>query len=504
MPLLPRIRLVRTARSLLNGVLALAMLAAFSPAFSFAQGGVISRDSAITTRVAQRGTVRGVVRDSLRGGPLARAVVQLVADASTAAEPFGVSVETDSLGQYRITGVPVGRYLVGFHHPRLDSLGLEPPVHGVDIGSVSDVRADLAIPSAKRFRATVCGDGRSSGAMLLGFVRRSGDQAPIKGAELEAAWLELQIDRQGIGNRLHRRTQRSGDNGWFVFCDVPSPGNIALRVVAGSDTLEAIEFEMGGDAVERRELFIGPSRVRTIRDSVHLGDSVVVRTRSERIGDATVHGAIVRADNGKPLANAQVAIANGPSTRTNEKGEWTLSDVPPGTRTLEARAVGYFPMRITTNLQDDGAVPLMALSSTRSVLETVKVRAAYWKYADFKGFRDRQRSGMGRFFTEKDISARAALNTSDLLQSMAGVLIEYGEDGTKYFVQKTPGAIGADRCIPTVYLNGAELRGLDASSLDTFVNPDRIVGIEIYSAGMAPAAFQAAFSGCGALVFWTR
>jgi hypothetical protein len=95
------------------------------------------------------------VLDSLQGAPLARALVQLVA--TDAPAPFGVTVETDSLGRYRITGVPVGRYTVGFHHPRLDSLGLEPPLHGVEVGSISDVRADLAIPSAKRLRATVCG-----------------------------------------------------------------------------------------------------------------------------------------------------------------------------------------------------------------------------------------------------------------------------------------------------------------------------------------------------------
>jgi hypothetical protein len=467
-----------------------------------AQGGVVRRDSAITTRIAQRGTVRGIVRDSLRGGPLSRALVQLVAMESQ--EPFGVAVETDSLGQYRITGVPVGRYAVGFHHPALDSLGIEPPVHGVDVGSISDVRADLAIPSARRLRATVCGGSGKTGAMLMGFVRRAGDATPIKGALLEAAWMELRIDKRGVGNHLQQRTQVSGPNGWFAFCDVPAPGTVALRVVAGDDSLDAVEFEMGGDPVERREILLGASQLRELRDSVREGDSTVLRTRRLRVGDATVRGAVVRADNGRPLANAQVGVVNGPSTRTNDKGEWTLTEVPAGTRTLEVRAVGYFPMRLTTNLQHNADAPLIALSSTKSVLETVKVRAGYWRYADLKGFRERQRSGVGRFYTERDIDARASLTTSDLLRSMSGILIEYGDDGNKFFVQKTPGAIGADRCIPTVFLNGAALRDIDANTLDTFVNPDRIIGIEIYQAGMGPAAFQVAFTGCGSIVFWTR
>jgi hypothetical protein len=465
-----------------------------------AQGGVVSRDSAITTRIAQRGVVRGVVRDSLLGGPLARALVQLVAtDAPT---PYGVAVETDSLGQYRITGVPVGRYTVGFLHPRLDSLGLEPPVHGVEIGSSSDVRADLAIPGAHRFRSAVC--GTRSGTMLMGFVRQADNLAPVSGATLEAAWLELRIDKQGVGNRLLRRTSVSSKNGWFVFCNVPSPGNVSLRVTAGADTIDAVEFEMAGNAVERRELYIGPSRIREVRDSVREGDSLVVRTSRLRVGDATLRGAIVRADNGRPLANAQVSVLNGPSTRTNERGEWIIADAPAGTRVIEARAVGYFPLRTTLNVTANGDAPLMALSSNKSVLESVKVRANYWRYADLKGFRARQRTFPGRFYNQRDIDARAAKTASDLLMSMSGVLIEYGENGDRFFYQKTPGALGHDRCIPTVYLNGAELRGLDASTLDTFINPTRVIALEIYQAGMAPSAFQSAFTGCGSLVFWTQ
>jgi hypothetical protein len=326
----------------------------------------------------------------------------------------------------------------------------------------------------------------------------------VSGAQLEAAWMELRIDKQGIGNRLLRRTVVSGENGWFVFCNVPAPGNVTMRVVAGADTLDAVEFEMGGSPMERREVYVGSSRMRDITDSVHVADSVVVRSRTIRVGDATLRGAIVRADNGKPLANAQVSIVNGPTTRTNERGQWTLTEAPAGTRLLDVRAVGYFPLRITTNVTDGADVPMIALASNKSVLETVKVRANYSRYADLKGFRERHRSGTGRFYTEQDIDARAAKTTTDLLMTMSGVLVEYGENGDRYFYQKKPGAIGEDRCIPTVYLNGAELRGLDASTLDTFINPDRVVGVEIYQAGMGPAVFQSAFTGCGSVVFWTR
>jgi hypothetical protein len=466
-----------------------------------AQGGVVQTLGSSSVRVPQRGTVRGVVRDSLLGAPLRGAIVQLVAEPSST--PFGLTVESDSLGAYRFVDVPVGRYVVGFHHPRLDSLGLEPPVHGVDVGEVSDIRADLAIPSGKRLRSAVCGGEASgaTGAMLMGFVRSAQNLAPIAGADVEAQWMELQMGRSTMGNRLMRRTTTAAGNGWFVFCNLPGPGSVTLRATQGADSTDAVEFEMLKDDVERRELFLGSVRTTVVIDSVRQGDSLVTRTRTMRSGAARARGQIVRADNGRPLANATVSIANGPSARTNDKGEWVLTDVPPGTRAVAVRAVGYFPAQITLNVLDDTEAPPVALSSNKSVLETVKVRANYSRFADLKGFRERTRSGVGRYYNEQDIERRMPTVTSDLFNSMSGIYIEYGANGEKYFMVR---GMGSDKCIPSVFLNGAELRGLDASSLDTFVNPARIIGIEVYQGGFAPMQFQSAMTGCGAIVFWTR
>ena len=66
----------------------------------------------------------------------------------------------DSLGRFTIADVPEGRHTIGFLHPVLDSLGLEPPQRELVVTGMQ-VRADLATPSAQRFREAIC--SRSGG-----------------------------------------------------------------------------------------------------------------------------------------------------------------------------------------------------------------------------------------------------------------------------------------------------------------------------------------------------
>src|SRR5512138_941129 len=71
-------------------------------------------------------TVSGVVRDSIANSPLADATVQLIASDDPAR--FERTTTSDSLGRFILRDVPLGRYMLGFFHPVLDSLGVEAPL----------------------------------------------------------------------------------------------------------------------------------------------------------------------------------------------------------------------------------------------------------------------------------------------------------------------------------------------------------------------------------------
>src|SRR5687768_8460338 len=69
-------------------------------------------------------TVSGVVHDSIARAPLVGAIVQLVRADSLAR--LSRTTTSDSLGRFAFVGVPAGRYMLGFFHQMLDSLGVEP------------------------------------------------------------------------------------------------------------------------------------------------------------------------------------------------------------------------------------------------------------------------------------------------------------------------------------------------------------------------------------------
>ena len=118
-----------------------------------------------TAPLAAQTTVVGTVTDSVGHHPLAGALVQLASSGS-----FVKSTNTDSLGSYRIDSVPPGKYLLGFFHPTLDSLGIDVSPKQVTVVAAGEQHVDLAIPPAQRIAAQLCHDakGNDSTGLLIG------------------------------------------------------------------------------------------------------------------------------------------------------------------------------------------------------------------------------------------------------------------------------------------------------------------------------------------------
>src|SRR5438552_2559346 len=77
-----------------------------------------------TSRHPEGTTITGVVHDSIGRRPLADATVQLVG--ADRGRRFGRSTISDSLGRFQLDSVTAGRYSLGFFHPVLESLGIDP------------------------------------------------------------------------------------------------------------------------------------------------------------------------------------------------------------------------------------------------------------------------------------------------------------------------------------------------------------------------------------------
>ncbi len=459
---------------------------------------------------AQTPIVTGVVHDSVSGRNLAGAIVQLVAGDS--ASNFGQTIVSNADGEFAFRGVPDGRYNIGFFHPMLDSLGLEPFLRSVTVVAQRAVRVELATPSPQRLRTAICGapSATNTGAVVMGFVRSAKGGEPLAGVVVAAEWSEFSLDNRSINRRSPRRVTTTSATGWYAVCDVPSPGSVMFMANRGADSTDRVELQIPSDGFVRRELFLGAVRAAA----------------QPHTGDGRLSGTVVTAVGGRPLAGAQVGFANGPQTRTNEHGEWTIVNAPPGTRLLETRAVGHLPGRAVVDVIDSVAPVRVALVTLRSVLDTMKVTAKSITQ-NLLDFNQRRRTqGYGRFLGPEDIARRAPAITSELFRSIPGVYLDgWGVDESikmrSFFMSNQ------ERCDPAIFLNGSPITGLTVSELNDLVPIKELVGIEVYAVGTAPPQFQIGMSasprtpaslasestdtttystspGCGSIVIWRR
>ena len=447
-------------------------------------------------------SVSGIVYDSIARRPLVDAVVQLVmADSLSAAAR---TVTADSLGRYLFSGVTPGRYLLGFLHPMTDSLGVEPRLRDVVVDGRQPMRVDLGIPSTLTLRTALCGAAAvaDSDAIVIGFIRNATDKLPVDSARVAARWVELVLVSGGFSRSLAERVVVTHETGWYAICGPPSAGTIGLSAVHGVDSTHTIELEVPRDGFLRRDLYFGVARVAAGDSGRIAGDSTTLRVGPKLTGDGRLSGTVVAAAGGRPLAGARIGITNGPQTRADERGEWTLLNLPTGTRTLDVRAVAHYPVTQVVDVVEGAAPVRVALATLQSVLDTVRItatRAGSGNLLDF--MKRKQRSGSGRFLTSEEIAARHPVYTADLFRSIPGVSIDRDQNGEEIITMR--GNSFNARCRASIYLNGNSLRGLSAGDINGFVRPNEIIGIEVYAAAAAPPQFSEQ-NGCGSVVFWTR
>lgn len=463
-----------------------------------------------TTR-RQGANVSGTVHDSIARHPLAGARVQLVAADALAA--FRRSTDSDPQGRFAFSDVPAGRYMVGFFHAILDSLGLEPPLRQVVVSRQKRVRADLAIPSPARMRTAICGPRQSAGlqGVILGVVRDARSGSPVPEANVAVEWREFVLARTGeLVGRAPQRLAMTTESGFFAVCDVPSPGELVMMASRGADSTDWVEVQTPNEGFLRRDLYLGARRIVTARDTTRLGDLLPVASRA-REGDGSVRGTVVSALQGRPLEGALVSILDGPETRTNERGEWTLVNVPSGTRRLLVRAVGYYPAQLSVDVFAATPPVQVSLSTLKAVLDTVKITAR--RIVDrYRGFEDRIRSAAGRYIRDEDIAKWHPINTSDVFKFVPGVrvvrrnlesiIVLRGAIADTSFADSTTSA--ASYCQPPVFLDGHNLFTVSLETIDDLVLPREIAAIEIYVGGTVPPQYDEARTGCGVVLIWTK
>lgn len=462
---------------------------------------------------APSGVVRGVVRDSLTGRPLGGASVQLLPQDTPVATPL--AADADSSGRYQFAGVAPGRYLLGFDHPRLDSLGMDLPPRVVEVPVGAALDADLAIPSARAIANGVCGARRDTTGVVLGRVWDAERGGPVPAGAVVVRWAELRVDAaRGMRRVVERVLAPVGADGRYAACGVPTDVPVlieatgdsvgpdaapsaARRAVARSGTVE-LTFAAGTPLLHR-DLYVGTPAAPSAGPP-SAGPSDARASAAARPGAARLAG-VVRRPDGTPVAGARVVVRDAQAADSgavaDAAGAFRLAGLPGGTYTVEARAIGYAPARAAVDLRAGRTTAHdFALGGRVPTLAPVAVYAA--KYRANSEFAHRMRFGFGRFVTAADVARLHPTRLGDVLVRVPGLHVEgYDPSGDPVL----SGFAGPDPCPVTYFVDGVRADGLhDANS---FVPLRAVGGIEVY-ADPVLAPFPYALHACAVVLIWSK
>jgi CarboxypepD_reg-like domain/Carboxypeptidase regulatory-like domain len=369
-------------------------------------------------------TISGRVYDSLSSAPLVGATVQLVASPRGVRAP--IQAITDSRGNYRLNEVPAGAYILGFYHPLLDSIGIEPPLVRITIDGTSGpapVHVDLGVPSAASVITAVCGTAAAkngSFGVAVGRVYDATSREPVGGASVVAEWQRIAVASTGLDVSTPRLIATTTSAGGFAFCGVPRDDDIILTAIRGQDSTGRVTLHVSAAGFAHRLLYVDKANLVTLVATDSLGASQPM-PKVVRRGHGRLAGTVVDAQSHRPLAGAQVAIVGADlSERTNDRGAFSISGAPGGTQAVLVRAVGYVPEHRAVELLSDSSSQLdVGLTTVRTMLDTMRITAAYSNAA--LGFDQRRRSGLGRFLDSTDVERRRPFETTRLLEDVPGI-----------------------------------------------------------------------------------
>jgi hypothetical protein len=444
-------------------------------------------------------TISGVVFDSLAMRGLSDAMVQI---SSANGQAFTHSATTDSVGRFSFSDVPSGTYLLGFFHPKLDSLALTTQTLRVDVRTDQPVQARLAVPSARTIVRAICGAKAvtDSTGLLLGYLRGADNSMPRSAGTVSVQWVEVIIEKNSIRRDVPKAEAKANASGFFAVCGVPLGAPIMLQAASASDSSGSFEVMLPSSGFVHRDIYVAPF-ARTKVAGLDSAPAVDLLR-----GPGRLRGQVL-GSNGRPVTGARVTVwGAGGEVMTDADGRFLLTSLPPGTHTLEVRAVGFSPARqpvdIVLGAPGTTEVELAILGIT---LDTVRVVAQ----RVFSSRRDadmerRLAKSLGHVIDEKEIEKRRPAVITDVLRSVPGVQILPGKRANEdVWMRGGLGILGSGWCRPDVRVDGSLVANDELFPFNSIVSMDQIRAVEVYShASLVPVEFQTT-SGCGVIAIWT-
>jgi hypothetical protein len=420
----------------------------------------------------------GVVLDSVNGG--------FLRDASILLEPARRTTQADSTGRFSFDSVPPGTYQLGVFHPVLDALDVAIATKPFQAAADSATVVILAVPSPATIVKGRCTDKRTGGSSaILGHVSDPETLEPVVGAEVSVAWTEIEISRSaGMRNTPHVVYDTTDSNGAYRLCGLPSALEANLKARRGGAVTSEIPVSLGNRPVEVQ----GRSLLLSNADST---------TRS---GNAIVSGIVQLEGNPSNMVSRVELEGTDIAVVTNEKGEFTMRNLPSGTHNVLARHLGFVVQSATVDLNSrEPQHVTLKLPRYVPVMDPVLVTARRNVELDKIGFNMRKKGGTGYFLDADRISKMHAFYVADILRMVPGLRVVSGPRGEP--IVTSPRDVHP--CVD-YWVDDVPFHEIDPGDVNNFISGGEIVAAEVYQSGFAPAQYTRPGTGCTTIVLWTR
>ena len=437
------------------------------------------------------GYLQGVAHDSIHGGPLVDAMVQL-----EGTDRIGVA---DSLGRFLVDSVKPGSYRVLIDHPILDTLGIALATQPMVFGANEVTRVVVAVPSGEFLASKFCTPARRNlgPGVLVGRVREPDSEVAAVGARVSFVWYDPDPVGlpSGVATKMKKvprvRETTVAEDGTYRLCGLPEKfeGKLQAQRKDGGTTAE-VAVSQDGNVLTLRSMSVAPRVVAS--------DSTGARV--QRKGTARVSGRVTNSA-GAPVPNARVGLmGHDASTVTRANGEFTLDSLPAGTQSLIVRQLGYAPTEVPVELS--GLTPrrvTVKMGAYVPELTAVEVVSRRDQGLDQVGFLGRKRmSAGGHFITPEQIEARKASRFTDLLTSVPTIRVSGNMGQTMLTATR-----GGGGCVNLV-VDGSRWQQLGPGEIDSFLQATEISAIEVYAGSQVPIEFTSVGSDCSVVVVWTK
>ena len=440
----------------------------------------------IALRSQPWGRVEGQAFDSISMLPLSHAQVWIPGTT--------FSTVANDKGQFTLDSIPLGRQIIAFSTPALDSLGLGIFGNNVDVRASEVSRVALGSPSTSTIWKALCGKrprlGPDSG-VVWGTVRDAATLARLTSAPTLFNWYDMQVTGKKLGFSELSTEVDTDSTGTYYACGLPTRVALTSKALGREAASGDVEFAIGDRGVVRVDYLVSPDmKAHASLRSITTAQAAAPPAR----GSATITG-LVKDELGRNVGDALVSVSSADTTvRSGSDGHFVIRGMPSGTHSVQVRGLGYGMSTRLIDLRPDAVADATFTLPLNTALDVFNVRADAVTRVDQSEYLKRRQLGFGYAIEPKNYGFADPV---DAIRMAPRVHVSY--------VRGTPTVTmtaGAGSCTPRIYLDGNKT---DIDAMTTFP-VENIRAVEVFNNEyIVPARFVGnSNEPCGVILYWSR